>query len=145
MKKDYEVNNLILLVIDFIGCVYGGTFIQKLFFLIENELFTDLDLNYIKYHYGPFSRDLRNDVDELVEQGLIRESINISHGHEGHCYELTAKGKNEIQSITDSIDKKKVKELQEFCSQYINYKPSELLRLVYSKYPDWTENSVLVN
>ena len=143
MNKNDNINNLILLAINFIGRVYGRTFIQKLFFLIENELLTDLDLNYIKYHYGPFSRDLRDSLNILVEQNLVSVSINMSNGNIGYCYQLTPKGEEALKNIKTSMDEKTFKKLQDFCSEYKRYSPSELLRLVYSKYPEWTVNSVM--
>jgi uncharacterized protein YwgA len=142
MKEDSRLNELILLAINYVGRVYGRTYMQKLFFLIENELFRDMDLNYIKYHYGPFSRDLAKHVEELKTKGFMKEIINISNGHEGHCYELTKKGQLQIQKIINKSDSKR---LQEFCDKFKQYTPSELLRYVYSKYPEWTTNSVLNN
>ncbi|MBT3304412.1 DUF4065 domain-containing protein [Candidatus Woesearchaeota archaeon] len=144
MNKTLKINELIILVVGFIGCVYGRTFIQKLFFLIENELFKDMDLNYIKYHYGPYSTELRDAVEALKRKELIKDVCIIMDGHVGHCYELTEKGKHKFTSL-DTKTSRVASKLNSFCDRYKEYKPSELLRLVYSKYPLWTVNSVLVN
>ena len=142
MKRGKKLDESILLVVNFLVCVYGRTYIQKLFFLIENELFKNMDLNYVKYHYGPFSRDLAVQVENLKDKGLIEEKISVSRGHKGHCYKLTKKGKLQAKQLLKTTNSKK---LNVFCKRFKNYTPSELLRFVYSKYPEWTTNSLINN
>lgn len=144
MNKQNNINDLIILVVGIVGCVYGRTYMQKLFFLIEKELFNRIDLNYVKYHYGPYSRLLRDGIQLMISDGFIKESISISDGHEGHCYELTTKGKKHFDNLKIT-EINSASKLSSFCNKYKHYSPSEILRLVYSKYPSWTVNSVLVN
>lgn len=66
------------------GEVYGRKKIQKLLFLVEHY---DLESNrvvrsqgltgyrFIVWLYGPFSKDVYDDLDVLVERGLIEEKI----------------------------------------------------------------------
>jgi len=143
MKKIDEIDEVILLVLYFIKCIYGRTYLQKFFFLMDREKKINYDLNFIKYHYGPFSRELRDRLKFLVKEKLIKESINITQGNIGHCYQLTDSSKIHIKDIIKNKNKKFVKELETFCRKYEHYSPSELLRLVYSKYPEWAINSVL--
>jgi uncharacterized protein YwgA len=116
--------------------IYGRTYLQKIFFLIENELFTDLDFNYIKYNYGPFSKDLHLSVNELIKKGLVEERTIYSGEHETHLFELTKKGKIYADQISQQ-NKNKYKKIDKFCDKFRNHSPSELLRYVYSNYPSW--------
>jgi len=145
MKLSENINDMILVVIDTLGYIYGRTYIQKLFFLIENELFKNINLNYIKYRYGPFSRTLRNEIENLNRTNLLNESTNTFNGHEGHCFQLSFKGKNEVKKIKQKYLDSEIMKLIEFCRKFQNYSPSDILRYVYAEYPQWTENSVLNN
>jgi uncharacterized protein YwgA len=144
MNKTSNLNELILLVVGFIGVVYGRTYMQKIFFLIEKELLTDIDLNFIKYHYGPYSRFLRDSIEDLKNRDLIKDEISFNDGHVGHCFKLTKKGQLVFIKLKNKDDLT-IKKLYSFCDRFNEYTPSELLRFVYSKYPDWTTNSLLVN
>ncbi|MFC1697111.1 hypothetical protein ACFL1H_02160 [Nanoarchaeota archaeon] len=143
--NDYQTNEkILLLVIKTLGKIPGRTYLQKLFFLIERELFPklDLNLNYIKYHYGPFSKNLQVMVDSLKKKHMISE-VNISSGeHATHFYLLTTDGKDKVEIIAEK-EPKITKEIKSFCDRFQNHSPSELLRFVYARYPDWTVNSVL--
>ena len=128
----------------FIGCIYGRTYFQKLFFLIENELFKNLKFDFIKYHYGPFSRELNNLINNMVAEGIIEEHINVTKGMNiGHSYELTPDAEHILKKILINYDGNRIQKLKKFCEVYKHYTPSELLKLVYLKYPEWTKNSLL--
>ena len=143
MDDSKKINGLILLVIHSLGIVQGRTYLQKIFFLIEKRLDLGVDLNYIKYHYGPFSRELMDYVNNLSEKGLLEEkTLNLGGPYETHTFELTKKGKIAAEKIgkNSNIQRKKI---EEFCDKFRSHSPSELLRFVYDKYPQWTTNSVL--
>lgn len=146
MRKFSKKEELILFVLYFIKCIYGRTYFQKLFFLIQNELLEDLDFGYIKYHYGPFSEELNKLINGLVREGLVQESISVSkQKNVVHCYRLSKRFSKEVEKIIRGINKNELEKLKKFCDEYDNYTPSELLKYVYLNYPEWTINSLLNN
>lgn len=144
MRELDKKEKLLLYVLYFVGAVYGRTYIQKLFFLIEKELFRDTNFNFIKYHYGPFSRELNDMLSQLVTERFVIEKLNVTKGlNIGHNYRLSSTTKTLVENFINKEDKDKIEILKEFCEKYKNYTPSEILKLVYLKYPEWTINSLL--
>lgn len=129
--------------------VEGRTRLQKMIFLTQKQL-EDPDCfnegyDYFPYDYGPFSKELYEDIDNLVEEGVIEEREETEEdGKKKYYYELTSEGKDTLEeklqeegsdSILDKID--------EIKSQYNKMDLSELLDKIYAKYPDFAEESVL--
>ena len=128
VEDDKKIKALILWVINSIGIVHGRTYLQKIFFLIEKEVGLGIDLNYIKYHYGPFSRELMNYVNEMGEKGLLEEkTLNSGDPYETHTFELTKRGEIEAKK-TGKISNAQRKKIEEFCGKFRSHSPSELLR-----------------
>lgn len=147
MNKNLNVTDYIMLLISNNGNkIYGRTYLQKFFFLLKKEFLPEIDLTYTKYHYGPFSMDVVNNANFLVNDNIIIEkSEKFKHGQEGHFYELTEKGIKKVEEIEKRADKKQLEKFKEFCKKYEDYTPSELLKLVYLKYPEWAINSKLMH
>lgn len=84
MKKPFNVLlYLILKHFDMFGEVYGRKKIQKLVFLLE---YTDrgervvgkrglVGYKFVIWLYGPYSPDLHEDIEKLVDKGLINERV----------------------------------------------------------------------
>ena len=129
--------------------VEGRTRLQKMIFLTQKQLEDPDCLNerydYFPYDYGPFSKELYEDIDDLVEDGVIEEREETEEdGKKKYYYELTSEGekilKDKLQeagsdSIQDMID--------EIKSKYNKMDLSELLDKIYAKYPDFAEESIL--
>lgn len=142
MKK---INNedIILYVLNYFENIYGKTFVQKFFFLLEKEIFPNMNLNYIPYHYGPFSRTLDNMVKSLKIKRLITEDVSVTNG-DNLCriFRLTSDGVKKINDL--SLTKEEKEKIQRFASKFKNCSPSRILKYVYQKYPNMTINSVLL-
>jgi len=147
MNKKENVSDYITLLISKNGNkIYGRTYLQKFFFLLKKELMPNIDLTYTKYHYGPFSMDVVNNANSLIVEEIIKEkSKKFKNSGEGHFYELTDKGMSKAKEIEKVMDRRKLEKFEKFCEKYKDYTPSELLKLVYLKYPGWTVNSKLVH
>lgn len=144
MRELGKKEQLIVYVLHVLECIYGRTFFQKLFFLMEKELFQEQKFCFIKYYYGPFSRELNDAVNKLVEENIIEETKVITRGmHVGHCFQLPQSVSDNINKVTSGLSATETRKIRAFCEIYAHYSPSELLRHVYLKYPEWTENSVL--
>jgi hypothetical protein len=87
---------------------------------------------------------LAEEVSTLRGLKFLKENSKNFKGNIGHYYELTAEGKGEAKKIIIKMDKKDLESFKQFCRKYNEYTPSELLKLVYIKYPEWTVNSKLL-
>lgn len=145
MERKIKLDERIILLVHYLNKVYGRTFMQKFFFLEKMDLTKEAIPRYTKYHYGPFSMDVVNEINILVISKLLKENMKNFKGHEGHYYELTEQGELKAEEIIKKSPQDELKEFEKFCLKYKGYKPSELLKLVYVKYPDWTVKSKLVN
>ena len=56
--------------------IIGKTRLQKLIFLMNQEIFATADFEFEPYKFGPYSSKLLAAMDELMELGLIKEAIN---------------------------------------------------------------------
>ena len=146
-----ELLPLALMYADSGETIEGRTRLQKLVFLLEQELkgrahpvVDGQDYEFIAYDYGPFSKSLYDDLDELDEKGLVREvEETMDDGQVKYDYELTEDGREAVEDRLMSGDAEKVRELaQEFKDEYNDVLLSELIEYVYSKYPAYAENSV---
>ncbi|WP_276298819.1 hypothetical protein [Halorussus lipolyticus] len=125
------------------GRVEGRTRFQKLIFLIQNDFNVPEKFDYIPYDYGPFSKELCEEIERLERQGFVkRRQEQIPNGKK-YLYNLTDEGRAHFQQLEDS-EPEEAKEAAETVEQTFNDVPiSRLLEYVYNNYPDYAEESVL--
>lgn len=135
--------------------IQGRTRLQKMIFLLQKELDEEgeypLDDRYqfVPYDYGPFSRPLYEDLDELYERGFINElSETVDYGDtEGQVkyqYSLQPSGVSFLEDrMSDDDFQKILQKAEQIKKEFNNMALSQLLEIVYSEYPEYTENSVL--
>jgi len=120
------------------GTIYGKTFIQKLFYIFKMQV-PGLNLfEYIPYNYGPFSKELNQAVNELIEEEFIQEK------RKGDCflYQITEEGRKEAKK-QKCINAKEKNAVIQICKLVQSFTPRRILEYVYEKYPDTTINSLL--
>ncbi|BDC17766.1 conjugal transfer protein [Acidianus sp. HS-5] len=117
-----------------------ATRLQKVVFLVEKELNRDLGYEFIPYYFGPFSKELQDDVYELKKEGYVEvkeEAVEdiITGALVGFkkAYEIT----DNAPSI--SLDDEFVR----FVSEKLVVPLNDLLRYVYIKYPEYTAHSLI--
>lgn len=132
--------------------IEGRTRLQKLVFLMEQELDDEIgrliqspDYNFVPYDYGPFSKQLYNDLDSLEEAGLIKvDEEDMVDGKVKYTYHLTDRGESWVRDQFDSNTG--IQEIgllaDRLKSKYNDVLLSELIEEVYSEYPEYAENSV---
>ncbi len=103
MKK----NDLILYVVkklNEVGSWTGNTHIQKIIYLTQSVCNLKL-YNFVLYHYGPYSFDLREDLDFLAISGYLnREADELGYHYKVNTnFELSIPV--EIQEKVDKITK----------------------------------------
>jgi uncharacterized protein YwgA len=128
--------------------VEGRTRLQKLLFLIQMrademdmELFDMYD--FIAYDYGPFSKNIYDDIEYLDQRGFLRETPKqLDDGVIKYDYEITPKGKkylrSEVEQSSDIIGL-----INSVKSDFNDADLKNFIEYVYSEYPEYAENSVL--
>lgn len=130
----------------------GRTRFQKLIFLMQmegnlNDLAPTDTYRFEPYDYGPFSSTLYDDLDIHIERGLIddsKEELDEEDDIVKYKYQLEPEGQKFIQArLSEGALERIVNEAERIVGQYGDMPLPELIDLVYSKYPDYAENSVL--
>jgi len=115
--------------------------VQKLFFLIDREahqLVGGPHFNFSPYDYGPFDREVYDELERLEGAGLVA----IDNSRRYRQYRLTprgyASGVQQLGSIPDSA--------RTFVSRAANWVRSlnfqQLVAAIYNHYPDMKANSI---
>lgn len=129
--------------------IEGITRFQKLVFMAQNEI-PDLqtgEYTFKSYSYGPFSKELYDDIDKLVTNGYIERTVEqTGNGNEKHIYSLTKKGREYIRQILETesgSEDLEVESLRQLKDEYNDMPILQLIRLVYNKHPEYAEDSKL--
>jgi uncharacterized protein YwgA len=146
--------------------IVGTTKLQKLLFLIEREegicATEGDDFDFTAYKFGPVSKELYDDLGKLENLGYIvsqsvAEPSNVERDEYGLSFEglmgdeesteafeekqysLTEKGKQWLQARNSQPAE--VAKIEKVKGRYGSLSLSDLLRYVYSRYPDMTTAS----
>ncbi|MCU4975633.1 DUF4065 domain-containing protein [Halobacteria archaeon AArc-m2/3/4] len=130
----------------------GRTRFQKLIFLMQmegnlNDLTPTETYRFEPYDYGPFSSTLYDDLDNHIERGLIedsKETLDEEDDIVQYKYHLKPEGREFIEENESGAEfERVVEEAKRIVQEYGDVPLPELIDMVYSKYPDYAENSVL--
>ena len=123
--------------------VWGRTYLQKLIYLINREIFKEQLFDFKFYKYGPYSEEINEELTDLEIEGNIDENAQRTKGfHTAYTYELTENGKKVASDIFNrKLDVALRDKLINYINKFGNYTPTELLKYVYEEYPEVTENS----
>lgn len=128
--------------------VEGVTKMQKLVFMAQREL-EELGVTPYKFNphdYGPFSKGLYDDLDELVKNGYVKQTDEkTAGGNDRQCYKLTDKGERYIEKtlLLGGNAELRSDELEQLKQEYNEMPLLQLLKRVYRQYPDMATNSKL--
>ncbi|NUC74763.1 DUF4065 domain-containing protein [Haloterrigena sp. SYSU A558-1] len=132
--------------------IEGRTRLQKLVFLMQKELeqreqsgMVGSAYEFIPYDYGPFSKDLYDDLDAMINQQFVDDTEEpLRSGKVKYVYEIEDDGQTLVE--TESENRESVAEVvqvaQEIKEEYNDMLLSDLIEFVYSEYPDYAERSV---
>lgn len=162
--------------------IVGNTRLQKLLFLIEKEAVVrpdQDDFSFVPYKFGPASKAIYDDLELLVNLGLLASSENRGFNFNENqeiddlsADDLLGDGRSDVRggtprgddfvaadSPTDATVYRLTQKGLDYLSQsnllgtpaaakagqvvkkYSRFELGELLRYVYSKYPDYTTES----
>jgi len=110
--------------------VQGNIKMMKLIFLTnyyyakENN---DLIFHYtfIRWHYGPYSNSIQNDINSLITSGLVQKGEN-------NTYSLTEKGGEILGSLQTNLSSKKLEFIKGAINRLSSKSTNELLELVHN-------------
>lgn len=189
-KKDLSGKDLLLAILYCPGVngkknepIIGRTKLTKMMFLFEKEIykkfFKEIEIinlpNFEPYHFGPFSKDVFDDLKFFISIGLINTSetdIPIASADKFECeaiideeamgewvnatfdcseevelqYFLSKKGEQYVEEkLWNRFSEQQQKNLQLFKSKINTITLDALLRYVYNKYPEYTTKSIIAD
>ena len=142
VKASIKKSDLILLLLngDNKFPIDGITKFEKLVFLTQMEILNNWDdvkmkFNFEPDRFGPFATEIYDEIDFLKSVGMINEGSRKK-------YEISDKGKRFLEMKTygrvhEDI-RKRISDLKE---KHGREKLDDLLRYVYSNYPEFTVKS----
>lgn len=135
--------DLLLTLLFFAERVDGRTQVQKLAFLTQKETELGESYSFAPWKFGPFSKEVWEDLDLLVSEGIV---IEIPQGGKdktvGYMYALTKDGTRLVTDrILSQLDDSMLVQIKKIIESYSQMNLSELLTYVYEKYPEYTEKS----
>ena len=171
---------LLLLCLDNRAPIYGAIRLEKMMFLFNEEIAprlkeTGLDSDklpgFISYNFGPFSKDVYEQVELFKGIGFLQvtdlkareELIEADDWEEGpfdeelrysgfqlneekryYKYQMLKLGEEYVNSkIIPELTPEQLSMLLQFKKKITSLSPKQILRYVYTKYPQYTSNSLI--
>ena len=154
--------------------IFGAVRLTKMMFLFDKEIKSALKKkgldsenmpNFIAYNYGPFSKDVYEQIElfqgiRFIKVTSIRlreemgeaddweedESGEYIQRRDGHYYkyEIASLGKSYVEEKIEPLLSDEQKQiLNDFKKQINSLSPKQILHYVYSSYPDYAVNSLI--
>ena len=132
--------------------IEGRTRLQKMVFLMQKQLkqrnqlgAVGFEYNFIPYDYGPFSKELYDDLDAMIEQEFVDDTEEpLRSGKVKYIYEIEDDGEELVDSECESREDVDtiIQIAREIKKHYNDMLLSELIEYVYTEYPEYAERSV---
>lgn len=145
---------LIPLILAYVGdedAIDGRTRLQKMVFVIQqelkegNQLRDDQLYDFFAYDYGPFSKELAEEIDQMIDDDFLdEEEVEYDEGNVKYFYELKPQGRKLVEQQLTSEDLEQFTERARQIKHRFNDDLSlpEVIDEVYAEYPEYTENSI---
>jgi hypothetical protein len=162
--------------------ISGRTRFVKMLFVFREEQFKnfkkgitlDIDAfyNFVEWDYGPFCREVYDDLDFFILRGFIdasrgsdadplpesaaewaewqaRAGLDLDDGgvdeYEEETFSLTPQGEEWTRPLYESLTDAQRSLLKAFKKRFARAPLRAILRYVYEKYPKWTQKSKIKN
>lgn len=142
--------DVLLLLLRVAGAIWGKTRLQKLLVLVAKEteiprLVPEFYQHYA-YNFGPFDHLVSHDVAQLCDAGVIRidapKARSESERSVDAVFDLTSRGVKFADALARSAEGKDVlAQLQQIAAKYARMPLPELIKYVYTQYPELTVKS----
>lgn len=124
-RKDFIIE-----LLSGLGKVEGRTKLQKIVFLGQMELGLPKLFNFDKYHYGPYSWELTETIEDLIAAGYIREEKEYCEDYITYVYRLSDFALSEVEKSVGQISEDKI----EILKKLAELPRSAIIEYVYRKY-----------
>ena len=139
-----ERQDWMLLAISFAGGRgFSPVQLQKTMFLLGKKLSDFVGegfYTFVAHSYGPFSKDVYYDAEELERQGLL--TIAKPPGQTFAEYSPTAQGAVRAQQLAEQLDPNAVERVRTLVAWVCSQSFTRLLRSIYTQFPEFRANSV---
>lgn len=131
--------------------IEGRTRLQKLVFLMQKRLeeagedpLQSDDYEFVPYDYGPFSKELYDDLDETIARGMVEgREEDLGEDKVKYDYEIQDYGEQWVRDQLSKEEAQRILELaEEIKDEFGDVYLSDLIDEVYSRYPKYAENSI---
>lgn len=127
--------------------IKGMILLMKEVFLTQMEFAKEENIKiqeaeFISYRYGPYSIDVDKIIDAMEEFGLI-----ISRGRKStnkEIFYLTKEGKERARDVFEKLNEQQKEKLKDLRKGWDQLGVKGILRLVYTKYPDYINKSEII-
>lgn len=116
--------------------------VQKLFFILDEEVLSNPCFAFRPYNYGPFDPDVYREIESLAEDGLAKITVgDFQH----RIYRLTDQGVKSGQLKMQDAPEWVQTFIAELVEWIIPLSFDEIVAYIYEHYPHMKENSVFQN
>lgn len=130
-----------LVLVYTMGEINGKTRLQKLMFLIQNnvskKVATKLNYGFDLHYYGPFSAELSSIIDSMVCRNYLHEDLETTpSGYLRYTYRLTPEGQALVEEALQKrlIPSGLIKILRKIIAYYGNLPLGLLVRKAYEQF-----------
>lgn len=121
------------------------TKVQKLVFLaqqggFESDPISDPIKSYFDFRaekYGPYSQELTDTLDELVEEGLIERQESETAGRAEYAYSIEKRGHQAVKRRREAVSIDELRTLKLSKRLYNSMPTAQLLDKVYDAFPNY--------
>lgn len=95
---------------------------------------------FVPHYWGPFSKEVYDDLDNLEAEGCVKRTTVM--GKSWRFAELTEKGIATAKGLVKDVPKLALSKLEASKGEATTRSFNDLLRYVYSRYPEFATNSI---
>ncbi len=99
--------------------------------------------NFEPHNYGPFSKDIYVDVDDLVTKGLVSKTRQT--GYAWSVLRITEVGQKRAAVLRGEAPESALSYLDKAVAWVKNTRFDELVRSIYKHFPEYRQNSIFAN
>ena len=128
------------------GKAFSPVQIQKALFLLTEkvpEIFgTNPKYKFKPYDYGPFSKEIYDDLDGLSTEGLI--TISRQPGKHWKTFTIAENGRPQAETLMQSLSERHHNYISEVAKFVSKHSFTDLVSAIYREYPEMRANSIFV-
>jgi uncharacterized protein YwgA len=120
---------------------FGPVQVQKLFFLIDKNIANLIggpQFKFEPYNYGPFDREVYEELDRLLADGYLELCFVGSIRN----YSISEKGREKAKELFNALDPSAKGFITKASNFVRNLSFQDLVRAIYKAYPEMREKSV---